>query len=201
MKSSRLFSIIALAFAVFVGATQAAEPKAAPADYVLQPGDVVRVQVFQETQLDRDVRISQKGEIFLPLVGRIEVKDRTLSSVEQTVTDLYKRDYLVNPQVNITVMEYQSRTVNVIGAVNAPQAIPYPPEQALTLLDAISRAGGFNRFADKKRVRLTRTGADGRPVNTTINAEELLTGDNAKDSANQWMLLANDVIFIPERLL
>ena len=201
MKTPHIFTVLALVWAALAGVTRAADAKAAPADYLLQPGDVVRVQVFQEPLLDREVRVSQKGEVFLPLVGRIEVKDRALSAIEQTVTELYRRDYLVNPQVNVTVMEYQIRTVNVIGAVNAPQAIPYPPEQSMTLLDAISRAGGFNRFADKKRVRLTRTGADGRPVNTTINAEELLTGDKGKDSTNQWMLLANDVIFIPESLL
>jgi polysaccharide biosynthesis/export protein len=197
MKPSRLFGLLAVLWPLLLCAVHGSEPKAPPADYLLQPGDVVRVQVFQEQQLDREVRVSQTGEIFLPLVGRIEVKDRTLSVIEQTVTDLYRRDYLVNPQINVTVMQYQTRTLNVIGAVNSPQAIPYPPEQTISLLDAISRAGGFNRFADKKRVRLTRTGADGRPENITINADELLTGDSSK----QWMLLANDVIFVPERLL
>jgi polysaccharide biosynthesis/export protein len=197
MKSSCLVGLSILLWAFLLGISHGSEPKAAPVDYLLQPGDVVRVQVFQEPQLDREVRVSQTGEIFLPLVGRIEVKDRTLSVIEQTVTDLYRRDYLVNPQINVTVMQYQTRTLNVIGAVNSPQAIPYPPEQTISLLDAISRAGGFNRFADKKRVRLTRTGADGRPQNITINADELLTGDSSK----QWMLLANDVIFVPERLL
>jgi len=192
-------ALIATLTASFAEAAEpkTAEPKVATSDYALQPGDVVRVQIFQEPQLDREVRVSQKGEIFLPLVGRIEVKDQALSGIERTVTQLYARDYLVNPQVNVTVMEYQVRTVNVIGAVNSPQAIQYPPEQTLTLVDAISRAGGFNRFADRKRVRLTRTGLDGRPVNQTINADELLNGDSTK----QWVLLANDVIFVPESLL
>lgn len=201
MKTSALFTLLGLAFAALSGAMRAADAKPAPADYLLQPGDVVRVQIFQEPQLDRDVRVSQTGEVFLPLIGSVDVKNRSINAVQQDVTGRYKRDYLVNPQVNITVMEYQARTVNVIGAANAPQAIPYPPEQTLTLLDAISRAGGFNRFADKKRVRLTRNGPDGRPVNIVINAEELLIGDSGKDVANQWPLLANDIVFIPERLL
>jgi polysaccharide export outer membrane protein len=96
----------------------------------------------------------------------------------------------------VIVIKYQIRTVNVIGAVNAPQAIEHPPEQTLTLLDAISRAGGFNRFADKKRVRLTRVGAGGKNEIHTINADELLAGDG-----KQWVLRPDDVVFIPERLL
>jgi polysaccharide biosynthesis/export protein len=194
-------TLVCLLWWLIAGALSAAPLKTPPADYLLQPGDVVRVQIFQEPQLDRDVRVSQTGEVFLPLIGSIDVKNRSINAVQQDVTLRYKADYLVNPQVNITVMEYQTRTVNVIGAANAPQAIPYPPEQTLTLLDAISRAGGFNRFADKKRVRLTRNGPDGRPVIITINAEELLIGDNGKEGVNQWPLLANDIVFIPERLL
>jgi polysaccharide export outer membrane protein len=87
--------------------------------------------------------------------------------------------------------------VNVLGAVNAPQAVEYPPEQRLTLLDAISRAGGFNRLADRRRVRLTRTLHDGRVENTVINADELMSGA-VKDPL---VLKKDDVIFVPERVL
>ena len=177
----------------------AAAPAAAQAssDYQLQPGDVVRVQVFQEPDLDRELRVSQDGQIALPMIGQVEVKNRTLSSVEKTVRELYDRDYLVNPQVNITVLTYQKRSVNVMGAVNAPQAIEYPPEQTLSILDAISRAGGFNRFADRKKVVLTRTFADGHSDKYTINTDQLISGV----SSERWVLLKDDVIFVPESVL
>ena len=177
----------------------AASPAApqASGDYQLQPGDVVRVQVFQEPDLDRELRVSQDGQIALPMIGQVEVKNRTLSVVEKTVRELYDRDYLVNPQVNITVLTYQKRSVNVMGAVNAPQAIEYPPEQTLSLLDAISRAGGFNRFADRKKVLLTRTFADGHSEKYTINADQLISGA----SSERWVLIKDDVIFVPESVL
>jgi len=177
----------------------AAAPAAAQvsSDYQLQPGDVLRVQVFQEPDLDRELRVSQDGQVALPMIGQVEVKNRTLSAVEKNVRELYDRDYLVNPQVNITVLTYQKRTVNVMGAVNTPQAIEYPPEQTLFLLDAVSRAGGFNRFADKKKVVLTRTFADGHSEKFTINADQLISGA----SSERWVLLKDDVIFVPESVL
>jgi len=167
------------------------------ADYKLQPGDVVKMQVFQVPDLDREVQVSVKGEILLPLIGRLVVKDRSVRLVEQTVRALYDRDYLVNPQINIMVTKYSSRTVNVMGAVNAPQAIEFPPNQSLSLLDAISRCGGFNRFANRKAVRLTRAFADGHNENFTINADELISGKKN----DHWDLLSGDVIFVPESIL
>jgi len=166
-------------------------------DYVLEPGDVVGVKVFQEPDLDRELRVSQEGDVYFPLIGKIEATGRTLAAIEQAVRDAYDRDYLVNPQISIVVLKYQIRTVNVLGAVNSPQAVEYPPEQRLTLLDAISRAGGFNRLADRRRVRLTRTLYDGRVENTVINADEMMSG-MAKDPL---VLKKDDVVFVPERVL
>lgn len=166
-------------------------------DYKLQPGDVVRMQIFQVPDLDREVQISVKGEILLPLIGRLVVKDRSLRIVEATVRTLYDRDYLVNPQVNMMVIKYSSRTVNVMGAVNSPQAIEFPPDQPLTLIEAISRCGGFNRYANRKSVRLTRASPDAGSQNFTINADELISGKKS----DRWKLQSGDVIFVPESIL
>jgi polysaccharide export outer membrane protein len=167
------------------------------ADYKLQPGDVVRMQVFQVPDLDREVQVSVKGEILLPLIGRLVVKDRSVRLVEQTVRALYDKDYLVNPQINMMVTKYSSRTVNVMGAVNAPQAIEFPPNQSMGLLDAISRCGGFNRLANRNKVRLTRSYPDGHNENFIINADELISGKKSE----HWELLSGDVIYVPESIL
>lgn len=180
-----------------VFAAEAGTPSKPLNDYQLQSGDVVHVQVFQEPDLDRELRVSQEGMLVLPLIGSVDVKGRSLAAVEQVVRGLYDKDYLVNPQVTMTVVKYQVRTVNVIGAVNTPQAVEYPPEQTLTILDAISRAGGFNRFADRKKVRLTRTYADGRTENFIINTDQLIAGS----SAERWTLIKDDVVFVPESVL
>jgi polysaccharide export outer membrane protein len=197
MRLSLTLSAMVLASVFSLVRASTPAPAQASSDYQLQPGDMVRIQVFQEPDLDRELRVSQEGQIALPMIGQVDVKNKALSAVEKNVRELYDRDYLVNPQVNITVLTYQKRAVNVMGAVNAPQAIEYPPEQTLSLLDAISRAGGFNRFADRKKVLLTRTFADGRTEKYTINADQLIAGT----SSERWVLLKDDVVFVPESVL
>lgn len=165
-------------------------------DYVLQPSDLIRVMIFQEPDLLREVRITQEYTITLPLIGTIDLRDRTVRQTEEIIRGLYDKDYLVNPQVNLTVLEYTQRTVQVVGAVNNPGAVVFPPEQKMGLVEAIARAGGQSRIADLKRVRLTRT-ADGRTENFIINVDNLMKGA----SGEQWLLTKGDVIFVPERLL
>lgn len=171
--------------------------KATKSDYVLQASDLLRVQVFQEDDLTREVRVSQEYTIVLPMIGSVDVRGKTLRQVEEIIRDRYDRDYLVNPQVNVIVLEYAKRTVNVMGSVNQPGAVLFPEEQELTILDAISRAGGFNRLADRKRVKLSRTLPDGRTESIEVNTDDLIKSGNTKT----FVLQRDDVIFVPERVL
>jgi polysaccharide biosynthesis/export protein len=167
------------------------------ATHKLQPMDLIKLQFFQEADLDRELRVSQDNKIVLPLVGAVDVKGRTVRDTEILITELYRKDYLVNPQVNITVLEYAQRTITVLGAVNSPGAVVIPPERTMTFLDAIARSGGFSRLANRKSVSLTRNLPDGQTANFTINADEMMIGD----AANQWTVKDGDIISVPERLL
>lgn len=182
---------------ILLTAVSAQEKKALPTDYVLQPSDLLRVLVFQEPDLQREVRITQEGSVSLPLIGTIELQGKSVHQAEDIIRQLYDRDYLVNPQISITVLEYAQRTAQVLGAVNSPGAIVFPPEQKMGLLEAIARAGGFSRLAERRRVRLTRTLPDGKTDNYTINADDLVQGN----SSEPWLLVKGDVIYVPERLL
>ena len=169
-------------------------PPTAALDYVLQPSDLLNVQVFQEENLKRDVRVSNEYSINLPLIGNVDVKGKSLRQAEEIIRQLCDRDYLVNPQVNVVVVEYAKRTVNVIGQVNQPGAVLFPQEQGLTLMDAISRAGGFTRLGDRKKVKLTRTSADGKSETYIINVEDIIKGR----SSNSWPMMVNDNVFVDE---
>ena len=181
------------------GKSDSAKPEASKTktDYVLQPADLIRIQVFQEEDLNREVRISQESTVSLPLIGTIDLTGKTARQAEEMIRALYERDYLVHPQVNLIVVEYVPRNVFVLGSVALPGVVPFPREQGLTLLDAISRAGSFNRLADKKHVTLKRTHPDGRTETFTINAEDLSKGDTTET----WPLQPKDVITVPERIL
>jgi polysaccharide export outer membrane protein len=166
-------------------------------DYLLQPQDLLRMQVFQEPDLLREVRISQEGTINLPLIEQVDLRNKTLRQAEQLIRDRYDRDFLVNPQITLVVVEYAKRTVNVLGNVNMPGAVPFPQEGKLNLIDAITRAGGFNRLADRKRVKLTRT-TDGKTETFEINADQLM---NKGASAEKWVLQVGDTVYVSERVL
>ena len=166
-------------------------------DYVLQPSDLIRIQIFQEDDLNREVRISQEYTVKLPLVDTVDLKDKTARQAEEHIRDLYGRDFLAKPQVNLFVLEYAPRRVFVAGAVATPGVVLFQQEQGLTLIDAISRAGSFNRLADKKRVTLKRTKPDGSTETFTINVDDVMKGDTNQT----WPLQPNDVITIPEKIL
>lgn len=197
-----LFRTLLLAGLV-ISALHAAEPAPAvpsqpAADYLLQPQDLIRVQVFQEPDMLREVRISQEGTINLPLINEVDLRNKTLRQAEQIIRERYDRDFLVNPQITLVVVEYAKRTVNVLGNVNTPGAVPFPQEQKLNIIDAITRAGGFNRLADRKHVRLTRTNSEGKTETFEINADQLMSKGS---SADKWILQVGDTVYVPERVL
>jgi polysaccharide export outer membrane protein len=196
----RLLLVTGLCLASLRAAPEPSPASSAPVndDYLLQPQDLIRVQVFQEPDLLREVRISQEGTINLPLIEQVNLRDKTLRQAEQLIRDLYDRDFLVNPQITLVVVEYAKRTVNVLGNVNSPGAVPFPQEQRLDLVDAITRAGGFNRLADRKHVKLTRASDDGKRETFDINADQLM---NKGTSDERWPLQVGDTIYVPERVL
>jgi polysaccharide export outer membrane protein len=143
------------------------------------------------------VRISQEYTVKLPLVDTVDLKDKTARQAEEYIRELYGRDFLAKPQVNLFVLEYAPRRVFVAGSVATPGVVLFQQEQGLTLIDAISRAGSFNRLADKKRVTLKRTKPDGSTETFTINVDDVMKGDTNQT----WPLQPNDVITIPEKIL
>lgn len=211
MRTSSLFprlhrTLATLALCVLSGLSHAQEsltpaptlpvPVSTTADYMLRPSDVLQIKVFQEEDLTREVSVSREYAISLPLIGSVDVRNRSVRQAEEMIRQLYDRDYLVNPQVSVIVLKYAERAVNVIGQVNVPQAVPFPAERGLTLLEAIARAGGFNRLADRSRIKITRTDDKGVSNTFTVNAEKLLESQ----SANLWSLQVDDVVFVPERV-
>jgi polysaccharide export outer membrane protein len=179
------------------GVLRAAGEAPSNVDYVLQPLDMLRIVVFQEPDLERQVRISQESTINLPLIGLVDLAGKTVRQAEELIRARYDADYLKNPQITITVLEYTARTVQVLGAVNQPGAIAFTPEQQMGIMEAIARAGGQARIADLRRVRLTRPAPDGKSETFTINVDEIMKGA----SGERWLLQKGDVIFVPERIL
>ncbi|MGC4074265.1 MAG: polysaccharide biosynthesis/export family protein [Nibricoccus sp.] len=200
----RRFLFLSILFALNAGRSLADEsaPVGKPGevqgvDYTLQPLDLLRIVVFQEPDLERQVRISQEYAVNLPLIGSVDLSGKSVRQAEEIIRARYDADYLKNPQITITVLEYTPRTVQVLGAVNQPGAIAFTPEQQMTIMEAIAKAGGQSRLADIRKVRLTRQGTGGKSEIFTINLDDLMKGS----STEKWPLIKGDVLFVPERIL
>lgn len=166
-------------------------------DYILQPQDVLRLQIFKEEDINKqgEVTISGESTVTLPLIGTVSLLGLSVRQAEEKIRDLYDRDFLVNPQVSLVVSKYSDRSVNVVGSVKNAGRVQFPQERGLTVIEAISLAGGHDRLADLKRVKLTRKG-DTREVNVSA----IMKGDD-RNSQNSIMLEPGDVVFVPERIL
>lgn len=186
-----------LVAALTVGKLAATDEGVAAANYTLRPFDTIHVVVFQEPDLERQLQLSEESTVTLPLIGQVNLKGKTVAQAEKLIHDLYDRDYLVNPQITVTVVTYSTQAVNVLGSVERAGEVDIPPDRPLTLLQAIAQAGGFSRLADRKHVKLTRVGADGKTTTSTINADEIIQSE----TSDQWVLQKSDVIFVPEKLL
>lgn len=195
--NSRKTALVAAFLVVLLHLDAAETTPVAQPDYVLQPYDMIRVVVFQEPDLGREVRLSPDTTLTLPLIRTVDLKGKTVREAQEIIRGLYDRDYLVNPQINITVLEYAKVSVNVLGAVNLPGAVVIAPDQGLKLLDAIAHAGGFSRLADRKHIKLSRTDGEGKTTTFVINADAIIQST----SLDQWPLQKADVIYVPERLL
>lgn len=171
----------------------------AQADYVLQPQDILSVSVFQHDDINKlcdAISISQENTVTLPMIGTVKLAGKTARQAEDLIRELYDRDYIVNPQVSVVVRKYAERAVNVVGQVNKPGRIQFPNEQGLTIVEAISEAGGPTRLAELKKVKLTRRNADGEMVTEEVNVDAMLKG-GGRDAL---VLRKDDSVFVPERV-
>jgi len=126
-------------------------------EYEVGPGDVLEVNVYGNDDLSRIVTVQPNGSISYPLIGEVQVAGLTVAEVRRKITNLLERDYLVKPQVEVKVREYNSQYVSVVGEVNSPGRKPL--RGRTRLIDLLSEAGGFKPTASAE-VMLTRTDGD-----------------------------------------
>ena len=122
-------------------AAESAPPAVAHPEYRLGPGDVLEVTVLGNPDLSRVATVQPSGAIGLPLLNEVPVAGLTLAEVQRTLTSLLGKDYLVNPQVEVRVKEYQSQFVLVVGEVNTPGRKAL--RGTTRLVDLLVEAGGF----------------------------------------------------------
>lgn len=148
-------------------------PAAAPVDeHVLGAGDVIRISVFQNPDLTLETRVSEQGQITYPLVGQLALGGLSVPAAEQRIARaLREGKFVLNPQVNVLVMQIRSAQISILGQVHKPGR--YPIDQAgSTVSQMIAAAGGAVPGASDM-VTLTGT-RNGEPVKLEIDLPQIL---------------------------
>jgi polysaccharide export outer membrane protein len=140
-------------------------------------------------------KIAQAGTLTLPLIGSIKVDGLKVHEAELLVTEKLRDGYIKNPQVTIMVKEYAARRVSVLGEVKKPGTVEIPPEEALTLLQAVAYAGGFQNVAKTDDIVVRRM-IKGKETKIKVNATKLM---KAESEESDYPLEPGDIVYVPTR--
>jgi polysaccharide export outer membrane protein len=159
----------------------------------LGPGDVLEIKVFREPDLAGTYRLGSDGEIEFPLIGAVKVSGRMPEEVAGELRTRLADGYLVDPQVTVFVKEQNSQKIHVLGEVKKPGTFAY--ENGMSIIQAITYAGGFTKLAAENSVVVTR--ARGPNDQQTF---KVAVADIQKGRANNFELRPGDIINVPEAI-
>ena len=180
----------------------------AQGSYKIQPGDVLSIEVLEDTSLNRNALVLPDGTVTVPLVGSIAAGGQTLSAVQAAIVSALSPNFAAPPNVFVTIASIFPKAVAalavpvtvevfIIGAVNGPGK--FEPTSGTTLLQFLAQSGGFTRFAAKKRIQLRRT--DARTGQAVVFNFDYSAVEKGLASAKAIVLQSGDVIIVPERRL
>ncbi len=159
-------------------------------EYLLREGDVVQISVWGETTLQKEVKVLPDGSITFPLAGRTVVANTTTTDAAKKIEEKLKT-YLPEPNVSLVVMAPDGYHAYVVGKVLKPG--PISLGTPVTVLQALSLAGGVDKFADEDDIKIIREVAD-KKIILNIDYGQLLKGKNLDTNVT---LMPNDTILVP----
>lgn len=169
--------------------------------YRLGVGDVLSIKIFNQPDFNAyqqalnanaansGITVDEMGNIFYPLAGKIQARGKSLPEIQSILTQRLAK-YYKNPQIDVNIAQYRSQSISVNGAVKQSGKFPLN-DVPLTLLDAVSLAGGLTDAADTTNVKWIRNGRE-----TTVSLQDLL---QRGDMAQNQLLSNGDVVFVPIR--
>ena len=119
--------------------------RSAQQDYTIGPQDRLKIEVWDNPDLTREVSVSLTGTFTFPLIGEVRAEGLTTDQVRREIVRLLSDGYLKSPQVTVTITEYRSKQVNILGEVKNPGTYPYT--RRTSLIEMISLAGGLTEEA------------------------------------------------------
>jgi len=170
----------------------ASKPVAATADpaYLIGAEDVLNISVWKEPEVTRTVPVRPDGKISLPLINDIQAAGLTPAQLSRLITEKLNK-YLTDPQVTVIVTAINSRRIYILGEVGRSGAYQLLPN--MTVLQALSGAGGFSQFANLKGIYVLRE-ENGKQVKFPFNYKEVIKGDRPEQNI---VLKPGDTIVVP----
>lgn len=177
-------------------------------NYLINPGDTLQIEVVEDAELNRSVLVTPDGRISFPFAGAVPAAGRTVGQVERALSTAMSSDFASPPTVFVSVasipeediptdVEGPTIDIYILGEVASPGPKAAPP--GVTVLQALSLAGGVTRFAATKRLQLRRRDpSTGREYVYPINYKAITEGARLEGNV---MLGEGDVILVPERRL
>ncbi len=172
--------------------------------YRILPGDVLQVEVLEDTSLNRNVLVLPDGTFTFPLVGTVAAGGRTVGTVQTSIVNGLAPNFATAPSVTVSVASLANPTgkpaantidVYVMGEVNRPGKVTV--NAGTSLLQFLAESGGFTRFAATKRIQLRRV----RGGNAVFYNFDYKAVENGAAAVNTLILRQGDVIIVPERRL
>jgi polysaccharide export outer membrane protein len=179
--------IFLLMISMKVGPTLAVD---APDIYRLRQGDKVLISVWREETLQREVVVLPDGSVTFPLIGRVEVAGLSTPEVEQSITAKLKK-YFPEPIVTVVIVGIDGNRAYVTGKVMHPGSLII--NGPITVLQAISIVGGFDKFADESSIKVIRARPDGQEI-LRVDYKDIISGKNVSTNIQ---LKAGDTLVVP----
>ncbi len=159
---------------------------------VIGAGDLLQITVYGEKELTGLYQVSPEGLIVFPFIGDLSVTGMTNFSLAERIAERLREGFVRDPQVHVLVKEFNSRRIFVLGQVK--NAGKFTIIHEMSIVEAISVAGGFTNFADINNVVVTRKDESNKEIRYVLNMEEILAG-----KVNNFYLLPGDIVFVQER--
>lgn len=177
-----------------VSSTPAGIPKISQSsdDYLIGAGDTLQVSVWKEPEASvPTVVVRPDGRITMPLVKEVDVAGLTPRQAEAAITEKLGK-FITDPNVTVVVAIINSKKIYMIGAVRKEGTLAYT--YGMTVMQALSEAGGLNDYAKRKKIYILRT-ENGREYRLDFNYEEVVRGENMGQNR---VLLPGDTVVIPQ---
>jgi len=163
------------------------------AEYTVGIDDVLEISILQPEKLIFVVTIAPDGSITFPYIGNVQVKGMTLNQIQDEIQTRLADGYMKYPIVSVSLRESRSRKFFVYGEVVRPGT--YPIKENVTVLKAISMAGGFTKFGSSSRVKVLRPKKDGAGYETIkVNIKAVMDGNSQADI----ILQPEDIVVVSE---